>query len=330
MRIIQCSCSYLSILILSFSLAVPLDLNGAELIKGHRLADYFKNLFLNNRSSEENLLNTLPDELLASIFENLDLVSSLRVEQVDKRFHRIMQDRIVRNRIIDKQLKSVSQVIRLSVQDMIDLRDDYVLSHPYSPLREEKWTDFEISKAPVNQLLYVTLMAANPSKQRMRQDCKDSFIKIKVHGKKVTLCPELPVENISWDEIQTFLKRLNQIAVPGGYRYTLASRLQHNFANLGLVSHKRNPEDPKWKDFEDFVNGPREWDLEDDGRLHINANNINIFPGSLPGYIYSRGYFGLAYLLARASVDAALSVGQTPSVPYYPIGFRLVRFPISE
>ncbi|MBK7889885.1 MAG: formylglycine-generating enzyme family protein [Bdellovibrionales bacterium] len=74
--------------------------------------------------------------------------------------------------------------------------------------------DFEIQNTPVTQAQWYSLMGYNPSHFRFRKNCNESFRKI-AH---ISLCPENPVENISWNDIQRFLQRINEKSTDYTYR----------------------------------------------------------------------------------------------------------------
>lgn len=80
---------------------------------------------------------------------------------------------------------------------------------PYSerPLQQVKLTDFYLSRYPVTQAQWVTLMGKNP--------CRDQSD------------PQLPVVEVTWHEIQVFLEKLNQLS---GLSYRLPSEAEWEYA----------------------------------------------------------------------------------------------------
>ena len=79
---------------------------------------------------------------------------------------------------------------------------------------------FEIMKTEVTQRQWFQVMRNNPSYFKKRRDCKKHEI---MEG--IEMCSNHPVERVSWDEVQKFIKKLND--------------------NLGLKGCKGSPHDPK-------------------------------------------------------------------------------------
>ena len=64
---------------------------------------------------------------------------------------------------------------------------------------------FDMMAEEVNQYEWFTIMGNNPSGSREAQ-CRNNFVR----WNRVDLCPELPVVNVSWHEVQDFISKLNQ------------------------------------------------------------------------------------------------------------------------
>lgn len=64
--------------------------------------------------------------------------------------------------------------------------------------------DFEIMATELTQMQWFKVMGKNPSRFKKAEDC-DSHISI--NG--VDLCPNNPVEQVSWNEVQAYIKKLN-------------------------------------------------------------------------------------------------------------------------
>ena len=77
--------------------------------------------------------------------------------------------------------------------------------------------DFEMMSHEMTQALYERVMKENPSFFKRRGDC-DNWDSIK------KMCPDNPVDRVSWDDTQDFIKELN--------------------ASVGLKGCKGKPEDP--------------------------------------------------------------------------------------
>ena len=78
-----------------------------------------------------------------------------------------------------------------------------------SPVRRVQVASFEIGRYEVTQELWQAVMGENPS----------------TFGD----CPRCPVETVSWDDIQTFLRKLNE----GGGTYRLPSEAEWEYASRG-------------------------------------------------------------------------------------------------
>ena len=63
---------------------------------------------------------------------------------------------------------------------------------------------FDIMTKEVSQMQWFLVMGVNPSKFKRPGDC-DNHIRINGEG----LCPNNPVERVSWDDVQSYIKRLN-------------------------------------------------------------------------------------------------------------------------
>lgn len=110
-----------------------------------------------------------------------------------------------------------------------------------SPLTEsERWDDelpfhvyltqeIEVQESEVTQLNWFTLMGNNPSRFKEKDSCPSDFIEIR----GVNLCPNHPVENVSWNDAILFAEKLNQRN--DGFSYGLPSEAEWEFAARGGV-----------------------------------------------------------------------------------------------
>ena len=83
---------------------------------------------------------------------------------------------------------------------------------------------FEIMSTEVTQSFYVSLMNTNPSHFKSKKYCRKQYQKFD----GIELCPNHPVENVSWQEIQDFIAKLNQQT--GGYTYRLPTEAEWEYA----------------------------------------------------------------------------------------------------
>lgn len=84
--------------------------------------------------------------------------------------------------------------------------------------------DFSIMKTEVTQLQYFNVMGINPSRFKNIEDCADTFTIVNGQG----LCPNNPVEQVSWNDIQTFIAKLN--SSEGSLKYRLPTEAEWEYA----------------------------------------------------------------------------------------------------
>ncbi len=84
--------------------------------------------------------------------------------------------------------------------------------------------DFEIQTTEVTQYQWFQVMGDNPSKFSKPENCPQSHKVIKSIG----LCPNHPVERVSFDDVQEFIGRLNLKS--GGYFYRLPTEAEWEYA----------------------------------------------------------------------------------------------------
>ena len=77
--------------------------------------------------------------------------------------------------------------------------------------------DFEIMETEVTQGQWWKVMGFNPSHFKQETHCSHHLVV--TGGEK--LCPTHPVERVSWNDVQEFIKRLNKTAGVSGCRGTL-------------------------------------------------------------------------------------------------------------
>jgi formylglycine-generating enzyme required for sulfatase activity len=93
--------------------------------------------------------------------------------------------------------------------------------------------DFEIAIGTVTQGQWQEVMGKNPSwfsregdEKRKVKDIQDEELK------------QFPVENVSWDDCQEFIKKLNEKEKGNGYRYRLPSEMEWEYACRGGATTK--------------------------------------------------------------------------------------------
>src|SRR5260370_30545981 len=84
--------------------------------------------------------------------------------------------------------------------------------------------DFEMAVTDVTQLQWVLVMGNNPSYFKSQQYCQNNYISM--NG--TDLCPNNPVEQVSWDDAQAFIAKLNQ--GNDSYTYRLPTEAEWEYA----------------------------------------------------------------------------------------------------
>lgn len=74
--------------------------------------------------------------------------------------------------------------------------------------------DFEIQSTVVTQAQYFLAMGYNPSNFKSRSYCSNDYVEI--NG--TALCPNNPVESVSWNDTQDFINKLNSTDAEYSYR----------------------------------------------------------------------------------------------------------------
>jgi formylglycine-generating enzyme required for sulfatase activity len=84
--------------------------------------------------------------------------------------------------------------------------------------------DFEMAVTDVTQLQWFLVMGYNPSHFRSKEYCQGDY----VSKDGVDLCPSNPVEQVSWEDAQAFIAKLNQRN--DGYSYRLPTEAEWEYA----------------------------------------------------------------------------------------------------
>ena len=71
--------------------------------------------------------------------------------------------------------------------------------------------DFEMMTTEVTQQMWFDIMKKNPSRFSNSDDCDNHIYLQNGQGSDVGLCPNYPVERVSWDRVQVFIEELNSL-----------------------------------------------------------------------------------------------------------------------
>jgi formylglycine-generating enzyme required for sulfatase activity len=83
---------------------------------------------------------------------------------------------------------------------------------------------FELQTTEVTQYLWVSVMGSNPSYSKKSEKCPGDFSTVN----NIALCPNNPVEQVSWNDAQLFIDKLN--SKTDGYRYGLPTEAEWEYA----------------------------------------------------------------------------------------------------
>lgn len=88
--------------------------------------------------------------------------------------------------------------------------------------------DFEMQITEVTQMQWVSVMGYNPSQFHNKDWCPEDYTE--VNG--IAMCPNHPVEMISWNDAKSFLQQLNS-KTQDGYTYRLPTEAEWEYAARG-------------------------------------------------------------------------------------------------
>ena len=69
--------------------------------------------------------------------------------------------------------------------------------------------DFEIMTTEITQKMWFDVMGNNPSYFNKEKYCRGDYISQQTANAVVGICPHHPVERVSWNNVQVFIKKLN-------------------------------------------------------------------------------------------------------------------------
>jgi formylglycine-generating enzyme required for sulfatase activity len=217
---------------------------------------------------------------------------------------------------------------------------------PGSAKKTEIKEDFEIAVHDVTQGQWEAIMGSNPSWFSRKGGGRGNVLDISDEELKL-----FPVENVSWDEAQEFIKKLNERYVGRGYLYHLPSDAEWEYACRGgatslaecsyhfyfdkptndLSSKQANfcgdypfgkaPKGP-------YLKRPTRVGSYPPNRLGLCDMHGNVWQwtsSSADSFRYARG--GSWYSLGRFCL-AAQSSSHLPSIRREDLGFRLARVPV--
>lgn len=84
--------------------------------------------------------------------------------------------------------------------------------------------DFDLQAAVLTQVEWVSVMDSNPSHFKTLDACKENHRVIR----GIEVCPDLPVEQVTWNDTQKFIEKLN--ATDREYQYRLPTEAEWEYA----------------------------------------------------------------------------------------------------
>ena len=100
-------------------------------------------------------------------------------------------------------LGALARVPLLSATFVKILKDKLMIRS--SRVKTSTSKSFEIMNTEVTQMQWFLVMGWNPSKFNKKQYCLEDY------NEELGLCPNHPVENVSWNEVKLFIKQLNSV-----------------------------------------------------------------------------------------------------------------------
>lgn len=133
---------------------------------------------------------------------------------------------------------------------------------------------FKIQITPVTQLQWTLLMAENPFR------FKTNGATVKINRKNILLNANRPVENISWNDVQKFLEKINQLDPQYHYRLPTEAEWEYATRPAGETAYSY-ANDPNELDFYRWYSSNAKNQPQDVASLNPTLNGIYDFHGNV-------------------------------------------------
>jgi formylglycine-generating enzyme required for sulfatase activity len=146
-----------------------------------------------------------------------------------------LQEKIVRARTFDPERLPKEIVNSPGMRLVLVPRGTFWMGDRASQTQVQIPHDFYIGAFPVTQEQWQTLMSSNPSYfSRTGEGAND------VKGITDADLKQFPVEQVSWDDVQEFLKQLNALEKVSGFVYRLPTEAEWEYACRGGVTYQED------------------------------------------------------------------------------------------
>ena len=188
----------------------------------------------------------------------------------------------------------------------------------------------------MTQSQWVSVMGSNPSRFQESENCPGEFTTIN----SIPMCPNNPVEMVSWDGAQAFVSKLN--AKADGFQYRLPTEAEWEYAaragttgayagdldamawytqNSGSMSHPVSKKQANAWGLFDMHGNVWEWT----GDWYGAYSGAQVIDPVGPSSGSDRVFRGGSWLSAARGCRSALRGGYSPGSRISIFGFRLLR-----